>query len=768
MLAVGLLGLGCSALLFLLDAAGKLPLSPGTSEYPPLWLFLAFVAMTFLSQVVFVRVRRGEVTEELAFFEAVASAGMLLIAPVPQFVAMMLGLLAHELVSRRPKIKLLYNLGDFAASTSAMIITYRIAAGGAPPLQGRSVVAVFVAMLVFTAINLALLAELLHRTSAAHRWSVVREQWRLSAFMAYGGMGVGVVAVALLKTGPWLVPMAAIPAVALWFAYGATAAHAQARVSNYWLVVLGGQIAKYGRGDSVLAEATEAIRRVVRAPEMLVVRSTPDQADPLLDSLIAAPGPRPLTRNELPRGWREGVVTRLDLGASSSAALLLGSKVAFRAGPLAGRSRGWRLAESDTPVLGALAAAVGSSISVGRAYEALAEETAKLSAVVDNTSDGIAVVDDGGRVRLWSRTMARMTGVSWQELQDAPPEHQPEIVKSLLSARKPKNHVETAFERLKLRRSDGETLDVVVSSVRVAEASTEAASGSGSVNILTVHDETRERRVERMKTDFVATISHELRTPITPIKGYAHLLATRGDRIPAEKRRAALQMISDRADHLTRLVDDLLLASQVSDDARLAVEMGVVDVADVIGTAVDTFPDLAGRLRVSLPADPVCVQCDRMRAVQCLSNLIGNAEKYTPANTPIEIWVQQGPKLAGINVRDHGPGIAPSERERVFQRFYRIEESLTSSTGGAGLGLHIARELALAMGGGLDLRTPQDGQGAQFVLYLPTVGDPEPDARTPQDNQPPLTLAPRVNAGQSQAGDAIEAPSEGIGLTPGN
>jgi PAS domain S-box-containing protein len=363
----------------------------------------------------------------------------------------------------------------------------------------------------------------------------------------------------------------------------------------------------------------------------------------------------------------------------------------------------------------------------GAAFDALTEETAKLTAVVDNTSDGIAMVDDSGRVRLWSQTMARMTGVDAGRL-DQDLDSAPEVVRTLVAAaREGRTHADgtPAPVQVHLVRDDGEQLDVSVSTVRIREASASAHSDeSGWVSILTVHDETRERRVERMKTDFVATISHELRTPITPIKGYAHLLATRADRVTPEKRAQALRVISDRADHLSRLVDDLLLASQASEGARLAVELGIEDLGEVVEQAVTSFPQMSRRISVTLPSEPVLVQCDRIRAVQCLANLIGNAEKYAPAGSPVEIRVSVSGLQAHVHVRDHGPGIPDQEHDKVFERFYRREDPFTMRTGGAGLGLHIARELAVAMGGGLTLRNPAEGSGAEFVLHLLTSEAP--------------------------------------------
>jgi PAS domain S-box-containing protein len=400
----------------------------------------------------------------------------------------------------------------------------------------------------------------------------------------------------------------------------------------------------------------------------------------------------------------------------------------------------------------------------GAAFNALSEETAKLSAVVDNTSDGIAMVDDTGEVRLWSQTMARMTGVEAGQVSGHVDEA-PEIVQTLINAsRHPEKRPDgtPAPVRARLTRADGEELEVTISTVRVRAAMTSANSDTaGMVSILTVHDETRERRVNRMKTDFIATISHELRTPITPIKGYAHLLQSSGDRMAPEKRAAALQMISDSSDRLARLVDDLLMASKVSGGTRLAIEMGVEDLDALIGRAVSTFPQMADRITVELPEDPVRVQCDRDRAEQCLANLLGNADKYTPPGSPITIRAVVTGTDVHIHVRDHGPGIPASDHDRVFERFYRREDPFTMRTGGAGLGLHIARELAVAMGGGLTLQTPTGGQGAEFVLHLATAEAPQvsvAQSPPPTNTSSAPTATPNPAQGQgaphSPAGDA--------------
>jgi signal transduction histidine kinase len=736
------------------------------------WYVLAgvFVALAAAGELVSVRIWRGRTSEDLTFLEAVLVAAVLTMPPLVTITTVLSGLVAASIIQRRDLSKTLFNVGSYATSTTAMILLYYTLDGGADRFDLRSVVALIAATLAFSLINTVLLSLVFHVVAGSDPREYVSDEWRLSGTMAVGGVGVGTTAAFLAVNEAWaLLPFVALPALAMWYAYSAAAQHVEARERNKWLVRLGGLLAQQGQGATTLEASAEAIRQIVGGPELLVLRPSAgvgpedEQTERILASTWSDQGPRPLAPDELPDGWQTGVVTRLDMGTANPGALLIGSTAPYRHSRIAGRTRGWSLDEADAPVLGALVAAVGSAMRAGAAFNALTEETAKLTAVVDNTSDGIAMVDDSDQVRLWSQTMARMTGVDADQISSQVAQA-PEIVQTLIRAsRNPEIRPDgtPAPVHARLTRGDGEELEVTISTVRVREATASSnADTSGWVSILTVHDETRERRVERMKTDFVATISHELRTPITPIKGYAHLLASRGDRMSAEKRASALQVISDRADHLARLVDDLLMASKVSEGTRLAIEMGVEDLEVIVRQAVSSFPQMARRISVELPEASVAVQCDRVRAVQCLSNLLGNAEKYTPTDSPIDIRADVTGTQVHIHVRDHGPGIPVSEQGRVFERFYRREDPFTMRTGGAGLGLHIARELAVAMGGGLTVQNPTSGPGAEFVLHLVTAEAPEvsvAQAAPPTHNptQPPGTPARSegTGAGHSPSGD---------------
>jgi signal transduction histidine kinase len=199
-----------------------------------------------------------------------------------------------------------------------------------------------------------------------------------------------------------------------------------------------------------------------------------------------------------------------------------------------------------------------------------------------------------------------------------------------------------------------------------------------------------------------------------------------------ERRRNAMELIAKGADHLSQLVEDLLMASRASGTlgSKLGVTPSEQDLRGVVSTAVSNFPDMAGRLNVEVPETPVPVFCDSVRAVQILTNLLSNAGKYSPADAPISLRIvptEFGDSHVSVQVTDHGCGLAASELDHVFERFYRVEDSMTMQTSGSGLGLYIARELAAAMGGTLTA-TSQPGQGSTFTVSLPRNATFAPDS----------------------------------------
>ena len=253
--------------------------------------------------------------------------------------------------------------------------------------------------------------------------------------------------------------------------------------------------------------------------------------------------------------------------------------------------------------------------------------------------------------------------------------------------------------------------------------------GEWTTDVVIVHDVTRIRQAERAKTDFVATVSHELRTPITPIKGYVEILQARGPNLSEDKRQDMLRIVAERADHLARLVEDLLLASRISSDpggsAVIGMQRECTDLAEAARrAAADWLRGPDNRLELELPPGPLEVDADPLRLVQVLANLISNAHKYSPADQEVRLRVWRDNGWAMAAVADRGRGIPREELDRVFEKFHRVEDPMTMTTGGTGLGLYIARELTRAMGGEIEA-TSAPRRGSTFTVRLPMARRPE-------------------------------------------
>jgi two-component system sensor histidine kinase KdpD len=229
------------------------------------------------------------------------------------------------------------------------------------------------------------------------------------------------------------------------------------------------------------------------------------------------------------------------------------------------------------------------------------------------------------------------------------------------------------------------------------------------------------READRLKDALLASVSHDLRTPLTTIKALAHDIAGDGDE------RAAT--IEQQADRLNRMVADLLDLSRLN-AGELPVRAELNAAEDVVGAAIQQVSAaFAGReLRTSIAwSEPVLVgRFDFVHALRILVNLLENAHKYSPRSMPVDILLARDGGMIAISVADRGPGIPVAERERIFEPFYRPERS-TPDAGSAGLGLSIALRLAMAQGGTL---TYEDrvGGGSVFTLGLPAVADVTMDA----------------------------------------
>ncbi len=228
----------------------------------------------------------------------------------------------------------------------------------------------------------------------------------------------------------------------------------------------------------------------------------------------------------------------------------------------------------------------------------------------------------------------------------------------------------------------------------------------------------RLEQVETMRRQLIGDVAHELRTPLTTIKGYAEGLMDAA--LPADEE--TFRQIHSEAERLNRLVDDLQELSRVESRA-IPLDIRRTDAAAVVGVVVKRMkPQFEAKgvtLTTSLPAEGAAFLADEGRAVQILTNLVGNALQHTPAGGKVEISVQRERDEAKVSVRDTGEGIEAEHLPRIFDRFYRADKSRSRARGGSGVGLTIAKGLAEAQGGRIWAESEGKNKGSAFHFTLP-------------------------------------------------
>lgn len=261
-----------------------------------------------------------------------------------------------------------------------------------------------------------------------------------------------------------------------------------------------------------------------------------------------------------------------------------------------------------------------------------------------------------------------------------------------------------------------ETVDIAGAQPRQAEVTATPLSGGGVV--ATVVDTTERLRLDAVRRDFVANVNHELRTPIGALAVLAETLEV--ERAPATVERLAGRIQAEAA-RAGALIDELLDFARV--EAVDQPPHRPVSVAEVVDVAAARVAAAAGRrqIRVDLAVDPdVSVMGDIEQLVVAVANLIDNAIKYSDAGTTVQVESRAGKgETIDLVVSDEGIGIPPRDLDRVFERFYRVDQARDRRTGGTGLGLAIVRHVAVNHGGDVFVES-QEGVGTSFTLRLPT------------------------------------------------
>ena len=354
-----------------------------------------------------------------------------------------------------------------------------------------------------------------------------------------------------------------------------------------------------------------------------------------------------------------------------------------------------------------------------RQLEQLRTEKARVEAIIENNPNGIMLLDPGLRVEIVNRALSRLLGVSEEA---AAGKHCAQVLKL---ENRTGEHLclseSTPPPPTRVMYGEGDIVRAGHKTVTVGVSYSPLFGGDGRlVNIIiTFVDITRYREAENLKSTFISVISHELKTPVSLIKGYAGTLARTDVTPDPDFVRESAEIIVEEADRLTELIDNLLDASRIQTGA-LSMDLQPVDIAVVAQKTVERFRTQTDRhqLVLDFPDDLPLALADERRLRQVFDNLISNAIKYSPQGGEITIGARQREDKLVAFVQDEGVGISEEELDAIFESFYRVDSSLRRSTQGAGLGLFLVKAIVQAMGGDIWVQS-QPGRGSAFYFTLP-------------------------------------------------
>ena len=333
-----------------------------------------------------------------------------------------------------------------------------------------------------------------------------------------------------------------------------------------------------------------------------------------------------------------------------------------------------------------------------------AESRARAALALEYVNEGVVLVSRDGRVEIANRAAGRILGLGPESLGRAVEDAVPgwaEIADRIPLA----EDAQRAQPALLPLVHGGRELWLTVAGV-----------DSGEGVVYTVCDVTGERRLEQLRSDLVAIVSHEMRTPLAGASGAAQTLLARFDDLDPEARVALLTVIVEQSARLTRIVDQIVVAGQI-DTGQVDAGEVPLDPARIAREVVQAMPGAEARTAVEAQegvealGDP-----DLLR--QVLASLLDNALKYSVGAVRIEVKRERA--HARIGISDDGPGIAPEDRERVFEKFYRVDPEQRTGVGGTGLGLYIARALVERMQGRIALAPRDPGTTVEVDLPLAT------------------------------------------------
>lgn len=363
--------------------------------------------------------------------------------------------------------------------------------------------------------------------------------------------------------------------------------------------------------------------------------------------------------------------------------------------------------QEERNLLSIVAAQIGVWLANVYLLHVAQQERRRLAAVLASTPDAVLMVDNEDRIVLTNPAASAVLSGSREEAQGKPISgwiDPPELLELLQS--------NESNEPVEIPLQDGSVLSGLAKDIHVGD-------GIRAGRVAVLWDITHYKKLDMLKSEFVSTVSHDLRAPLTLMRGYATMMSMVG--ALTDQQKEFVSKILATVDGMAELVENLLDLGRI--DAGLGLSLQSVDVAAVIEDVVKSFrPNAVNKrqtLEVQLEDSLPEVEADATLLRQALANLVDNAIKYTPAGGEIYISAGHDPGSIWIVVEDTGLGVAPADKARLFERFYRARRKETLREKGSGLGLAIVKSIVEQHGGSVTLES-RLGEGSRFMLEIPT------------------------------------------------
>lgn len=359
---------------------------------------------------------------------------------------------------------------------------------------------------------------------------------------------------------------------------------------------------------------------------------------------------------------------------------------------------------------------VRRTAELNRSLAETARARDSVDGILKSVADGLIVTDSHHRVVLMNRAAEELMGIRLSDVLDRSIDDA--VTDATLSERiRATLDKRTSGHHFDFELPGGDPDKPRIMRARTSIITDRAGEQSGTVTI--IHDVSWERELNRLKDEFISTAAHQLRAPLTSIRGYAELLRTRAD-LSFDERQRFMGIVEREADHLAHIINDLLDLSRMEAGHANGLTRTPHRLVDLIGRAIDRVKARSRIHRFELRAESTerIVPVDPEKIDQLLDNLLDNAVKYSPEGGPVIVRTEMQRDCCWVHVSDHGIGIAPEHQGKVFDKFYRADASNTAISG-TGLGMVIVKNAVEAHGGGIRLSsTPGGGTTVSFSLPL--------------------------------------------------